>query len=184
MDARNPLIQRYFLVFLFARIAPDTFSSPPHHPSPPHRSPTGVGSASGIPRRGKQQGIVLEFCNLSVNSEKRFQYSCTHMPERRIFPRPNSEFQASEPWRSQSLIIDIIYLLDPLDHIADIAAARSTRPTATPSYPNSSARALRASRSNTALTMPVSVLSTNACATSTYSETITRAGMSVRFASS
>jgi hypothetical protein len=51
-------------------------------------------------------------------------------------------------------------------------------------YQNSSARTFRASRSSTALTIPVSVLSTNAWATSTYSETTTRAGTSVRFSSS
>ena len=42
------------------------------------------------------------------------------------------------------------------------------------------ARNCRASWSSTALTMPVSSLSTKACATSTYSETTTRAGTSLR----
>ncbi len=46
--------------------------------------------------------------------------------------------------------------------------------------PNSAARNCRASWSRTALTMPVSSRSRKACATSTYSETTTRAGTSPR----
>ena len=49
---------------------------------------------------------------------------------------------------------------------------------------NSSARNCRAIWSSTALTMPVSSLSTKALATSTYSDTTTRAGTSLRWPSS
>src|SRR5207249_4417291 len=49
---------------------------------------------------------------------------------------------------------------------------------------NSPARHWRAMWSSTALTSPVSCLSTKACAISTYSETITRAGTSLRCSSS
>src|SRR5689334_10841158 len=49
---------------------------------------------------------------------------------------------------------------------------------------NSPARHRRAMWSSTALTSPVSSLSTNACAMSTYSDTITRAGTSLRCSSS
>src|ERR1700754_2653891 len=49
---------------------------------------------------------------------------------------------------------------------------------------NSSPRNWRAIWSSTALTMPVSSPSTKACATSTYSDTTTRAGTSLRCSSS
>ena len=50
--------------------------------------------------------------------------------------------------------------------------------------PNSAGRAARARWSSTAFAMPVSARSTKAWAMSTYSERITRAGMSLRMASS
>src|SRR3954452_2008240 len=53
-----------------------------------------------------------------------------------------------------------------------------------PTRKNSSPRNWRAIWSSTALTMPVSSPSTKACATSTYSDTTTRAGTSLRCSSS
>ena len=95
LDARNPLIRRYFFGISVCacragpRIAPDNVGSPAYAngceipsfliPAPPQPSPSllhRVGSASGIPRTGKTTGNSRNF---SVNSEKQFQYSCAQI---------------------------------------------------------------------------------------------------------